>query len=63
MVLTSTQQPFGGKITCVDSKFVPPVQCQKGKDALNRIVSTNHFAGENKAPGPHFRAQHRTFLS
>ena len=35
VVLTATQEPFYGKITCVDSKFIPPVQCQKGKGATS----------------------------
>ena len=41
VVLTATQEPFYGKITCVDSKFIPPVQCQKGKDALSLKLNEN----------------------
>ena len=41
VVLTATQEPFYGKITCVDSKFIPPVQCQKGKGALSLKLNEN----------------------
>ena len=43
VVLTATQEPFYGKITCVDSKFIPPVQCQKGKGATSLKLNENHL--------------------
>ena len=43
VVLTATQEPFYGKITCVDSKFIPPVQCQKGTDAPSLKLNENSY--------------------